>query len=117
MKDIPNTILKSIVEAVAKMARNTKLLMNRVSCSACDRDDIPVYPLPYTDSFGDQVNLCEVCIKTGYEIYQKYLKWHTCRILGSSGSVKGIENLKNYRKLKAEAMAPNGGQKKLDEGI
>jgi hypothetical protein len=29
------------------------------------------------------------------------MKWATCRILGSSGSVKGIEKLKNYGKLKA----------------
>ena len=85
-----------------KMPRNTKPLMRRVQCSACDRDDVPVYPLPYTDSFGDQVNLCEVCIKTGWEIYQRYMKWATCRILGSSGSVKGVENLKNFQRLKTK---------------
>jgi hypothetical protein len=87
------------------MGHNTKLLMNRVPCSACDRDDVPVYPLPYTDSFGDQVNLCEVCIKTGWEIYQRYMKWATCRILGSSGSIKGVENLKSYRKLREKVVA------------
>jgi hypothetical protein len=87
--------------------RNTKLLLlKHVQCSACDRDDVPVYPLPYTDSFGDQVNLCEVCIKTGWEAYQRYMKWATCKILESSGSVKGIEKLKNYEKLKAKIMAP-----------
>jgi len=97
------------------MARNTKLLMSRVQCSACDRDDIPVYPLPYTDSFGDQVNLCEVCIKTGWETYQRYMKWATCRILGSSGSVKGAENLKSYMKLKAKVMVSEGVQKTLED--
>ena len=97
------------------MVRNTKLLVRRVQCSACDRDDIPVYPLPYTDSFGNQVNLCEVCIKTGWETYQRYMKWATCRILGSSGSIKGVENLKNYEKLKAKVMAPEGAQKTLEE--
>jgi len=97
------------------MVRNTKLLMRRVSCSACDRDDVPIYPLPYYDSFGDQVNLCEVCIKTGYEIYQKYLKWTKSRILGSSGSIKGVENLKSYRRLKNRAMALEGGQTTLGE--
>ena len=97
------------------MARNTKLLIRRVPCSACERDDVPVYPLPYTDSFGDQVNLCEVCIKTGWEIYQRYMKWATCRIVGSSGSIKGLKNLKNYRKLKAKVVAHEEGQKILDE--
>jgi len=87
------------------MPRNTKLLLTRISCSACDRDDVPVYPLPYTDSFGDQVNLCEVCIKIGWETYQRYMKWATCRILGSSGSIKGIENLKSYRKLREKVVA------------
>jgi hypothetical protein len=96
------------------MGRNTKLLMNSVSCSACDRDDVPVYPLPYTDSFGDQVNLCEVCIKTGWETYQRYMKWATCRILGSSGSIKGVENLRNYRKLKTRVMAPEEAQKTIE---
>jgi hypothetical protein len=96
------------------MGRNTKLPMNSVSCSACDRDDVPVYPLPYTDSFGDQVNLCEVCIKTGWETYQRYMKWATCRILGSSGSIKGVENLKNYRKLKTRVMAPEEAQKTIE---
>jgi hypothetical protein len=83
------------------MTRGTKLEMRRVPCSACGRDDIPVFPLPYVDGFGEQVNLCEVCIKTGWETYQRYLKWFTCRIVGSSGRVKGLENLKGYKKLKA----------------
>jgi len=83
------------------MARGTRLEMRRVPCSACGRDDIPVFPLPYVDGFGEQVNLCEVCIKTGWETYQRYLKWFTCRIVGSSGRVKGLENLKGYKKLKA----------------
>jgi hypothetical protein len=96
------------------MGRNTKLLLARIQCSACDRDDIPVYPLPYTDSFGDQVNLCEVCIKIGWETYQRYMKWATCRILGSSGSIKGVENLKNYRKLKTRVMAPEEAQKTIE---
>jgi len=89
--------------------------MSRVQCSACDRDGVPVYPLPYTDSFGDQVNLCEVCIKTGWETYQRYMKWATCRILGSSGSVKGAENLKSYMKLKAKVMVSEGVQKTLED--
>jgi len=97
------------------MVRHTGLLMRKVVCSACGRDNVPVFPLPYIDDFGDQVNLCEVCIKTGYEIYQRYMKWATCRILGSSGKVKGIENLKNYRKLKAKVVAPEGVQKTLEE--
>ena len=97
------------------MVRNTRLLVRRVQCSACDRDDVPVYPLPYTDSFGDQVNLCEVCIKTGWETYQRYMKWATCRILGSSGSVKGVENLKNYQKLKAKVMVPDEPPKAFEE--
>lgn len=81
------------------MPRNTRLLMRRVACSACDRDDVPIFPLPYKDSFGDQVNLCEVCIKTGWEILERHKKWWTCRILGSSGRIKGVKNLKNFRKL------------------
>jgi hypothetical protein len=97
------------------MARGTRLLMRRVPCSACDRDDVPVFPLPYVDSFGEQVNLCEVCIKAGWEIYQRYMKWAACRILGSSGKVKGIENLKNYRRLRARVVAPAGVQKTLEE--
>jgi hypothetical protein len=42
------------------------------------------------------------------------MKWATCRILGSSGSVKGVENLKSYRKLKAKVMAPEGTQRTLE---
>jgi len=106
---------ESIAGVMAIMARNTRLLMRRVPCSACDADDRPVFPLPYVDSFGEQVNLCELCIKTGYEIYQRYMKWATCRILGSSGKVKGIENLKSYRRLKPELVAPGGVQKTLEE--
>jgi hypothetical protein len=96
------------------MGHNTRLLLTKIPCSACGRDDVPVFPLPYCDDFGDQVNLCEVCIKTGYKIYQRYLKLFTCRILGSSGSVKGIKNLKNYRKLKAKIMAPEEAQKTIE---
>jgi hypothetical protein len=33
------------------------------------------------------------------------MKWTTCRILGSSGRVKGVENLKSYRKLKEKVVA------------
>jgi hypothetical protein len=33
------------------------------------------------------------------------MKWATCRILGSSGRVKGVENLKSYRKLKEKVVA------------
>jgi hypothetical protein len=96
------------------MGRNTRLLLARIPCSACGREDVPVFPLPYCDDFGDQVNLCEVCIKTGYKIYQRYLKLFTCRILGSSGSVKGVENLKSYKKHKAKAVAPEGVQRTLE---
>lgn len=93
------------------MPWGTKLKMRRVPCSACDRDDLPVFPLPYTDSFGEQVVLCETCIKVGWEIYQRFMKWATCRILGSSGKVKGMQNLKSYRKL----MGPF--QTTLEEGV
>ena len=40
------------------MGRGIGLLTHRASCTACDRDDLPVFPLPYVDDFGDSCCLC-----------------------------------------------------------
>ncbi|GEM_PF-1650382 len=96
------------------MARNMELLMKRIACTAHNRNDVLIFPLPCCDDFRDQVNLCGICVKTGYETYQRYIKWATCRILGPSGGIKEVENLKNYQKLKTNVMTSNGGQKTLE---
>ena len=83
------------------MGRGIGLLTHRASCTACDRDDLPVFPLPYVDDFGDPSCLCEHCIRTGWEVYQRHKRWRIHGILGFTDRVKSTENLKMYRILRA----------------